>query len=120
MTEDLAPISCSTIHSAISMKLALGSTVVFSILACSFLFHIGYQFAPLIELANAQALAQNDFDAGLANGDKVENLSRISLALRACSVPRSAESWQESVGSKMDRLGVLNLTSRKLMLTFRG
>ena len=65
------------------MKLALGSTVVFSILACSFLFHIGYQFAPLIELANAQALAQNDFDAGLANGDEVENLSRISLALRA-------------------------------------
>ena len=48
------------------MKLALGSTVMFSVLAFSLLFHIGYQFGPLVELANAQMLVQNDFDAGLA------------------------------------------------------
>jgi hypothetical protein len=63
------------------MKLALGSTIVFSVLACSFLFHIGYQFAPLTELAKAQVLAQHDFDAGLTNGDEFKRLS-IKLGLR--------------------------------------
>ena len=63
------------------MKLALGSTVVFSVLAFSFLFHIGYQFGPLVELANAQMLAQNDFDAGLANGNELKELS-VKVGLR--------------------------------------
>ena len=55
------------------MKLALGSTVVFSVLAFSFLFHIGYQFGPLVELVNAQMLAQNDLMLDLQTRTSLKN-----------------------------------------------
>ena len=63
------------------MKTALSSTVAFAVLAFCFLMTIGIQFSSLLELAQAQALAQADFNAELTNGDEFKQLS-IELRLK--------------------------------------